>query len=158
MDDAALMAGIDGYLAATGAPPIEGPARETLVRALYSLKERSKTYPELLEKGHFALISRPVEAEPKAAAALDDAALDALGDLTQRLADATWQREALEGVVSDVAAAHGTKLGRLASPIRAALAGRTVTPSVFDMMLVLGREETSARLSEASRPAQARSA
>ena len=158
MDDAALMDGIDGYLAATSAPAIEGPARDALARSLYCLKERSKTYPELLEKAHFALTTRPVAPEPKAAAALDDAALDALRDLTQRLADATWRREALEEVVTEVAAAHGTKLGRLAAPIRAALAGRTVTPSVFDMMLVLGREETLARLSEAEQPLEARRA
>ena len=48
-----------------------------------------------------------------------------------------------------VAEAHDLKFGKLAGPIRAALAGRTATPSVFDMMLVLGREETLARLGEA---------
>jgi glutamyl-tRNA synthetase len=56
----------------------------------------------------------------------------------------------LEGIVSQVAESHDMKLGKLAGPLRAALAGRTTTPSVFDMMLVLGRDEICARLSDAS--------
>ena len=43
----------------------------------------------------------------------------------------------------------GIGFGKLAAPLRAALAGRTVTPSVYDMMLVIGREETIARLTDA---------
>jgi glutamyl-tRNA synthetase len=52
--------------------------------------------------------------------------------------------------MNSFAEARETKFGKLAGPLRAALAGRTVTPSVFDMMLVLGREETIARLDEAA--------
>jgi glutamyl-tRNA synthetase len=53
-------------------------------------------------------------------------------------------------VLNGFAAAHDTKFGKLAGPLRAALAGRAVTPSVFDMMLVLGRDETLARLTDAA--------
>jgi glutamyl-tRNA synthetase len=70
--------------------------------------------------------------------------------LTPHLQNASWTRDDLEGVVARVAEAHGTKLGKLAPPLRAALAGRTVSPSVFDMMLVLGRDETVARLGDAA--------
>jgi glutamyl-tRNA synthetase len=56
----------------------------------------------------------------------------------------------LEAIMTDICAAHGIGLGKLAGPLRAALAGRTVSPSVFDMMLVLGREETLARLKDAT--------
>jgi len=45
---------------------------------------------------------------------------------------------------------HGTKFGKLAAPLRAALAGRAATPSVFDMMLVLGRDEAIARIEDAA--------
>ena len=155
MDDAAVMAGIDAYLAAVRAPKVEGAARDGLMRAMPHLKERSKTYPELLGKAHFVLLERPVEPDDKALAALDRAPEGWIGGLTDALADANWQRDALEGVVSDVAGRHGAKLGHLAAPIRAALAGRSVTPSVFDMMLVLGREETLARLSDAAEAARA---
>jgi len=54
-------------------------------------------------------------------------------------------------VLNAHAEAHGTKFGKLAAPLRAALAGRAVTPSVFDMMLLLGRDESIARIDEASR-------
>jgi glutamyl-tRNA synthetase len=45
---------------------------------------------------------------------------------------------------------HDMKFGKLAGPLRAALAGRSATPSVFDMMLVLGQDETIARLTDAA--------
>ncbi len=154
MDDAALLEGLDAHLAAVRAPGIEGAARDGLLRAMPHLKARSKTYPELLDKARFVLTARPVEPDDRAAAALDAVPEGCLRDLTEALADANWRRDALEGAVSEVAARHGTKLGTLAGPIRAALAGRSVTPSVFDMMLVLGREETLARLSDAAGPAR----
>jgi glutamyl-tRNA synthetase len=56
----------------------------------------------------------------------------------------------LEVILSDAAAAHGLGFGKIAAPLRAALAGRTVTPSVYDMMLVIGRDETVARLQDAA--------
>jgi glutamyl-tRNA synthetase len=55
----------------------------------------------------------------------------------------------LEPVLTEAATAHGIGFGKLATPLRAAIAGRTVTPSVYDMMLVIGREETIARLTDA---------
>ena len=155
MSDDALMEGIDGYLAASSAPALEPEARDGLRRALYSLKERSKTFPDLLEKARFVLTARPVEPDAKAAASLDGDARETLRDLTHPLEGVDWNREALEGVVKGAAEDRGTKLANLAGPIRAALAGRAVSPSVFDMMLVLGREETIARLSDAGRAAGA---
>ena len=52
--------------------------------------------------------------------------------------------------MAEIGAAHGLGMGKMAAPLRAALSGRSVTPSVFDMMLILGRDETCARLSEAA--------
>ena len=69
-----------------------------------------------------------------------------LDALTPQLQNATWTRENLEQVCNSVAENFGVKLGKLASPIRSALSGQTKTPSVFDMMLILGRDETIARL------------
>ena len=70
--------------------------------------------------------------------------------MTPHLQNASWNRDALEAAVTTVAEAHDTKLGKLAGPLRAVLAGRAVSPSVFDMMLVLGRDETLARLVDAT--------
>ncbi|MDD9721371.1 glutamate--tRNA ligase [Sulfitobacter sp. PR48] len=149
-DDAALRQECQGYLAAAGLPPLDPDQAQGLERAMYCLKERAKTLPELIEKAHFVLTHRPVEPDEKAQKALDAEARGLLAELTPHLQDASWTKETLEEVMNSFAAAHDTKFGKLAGPLRAALAGRAVTPSVFDMMLVLGRDETLARLTDAA--------
>jgi len=149
-DDAALLHELEAFLAATGAEPLTNDQRDAMSQAMPSLKDRAKTFPELLEKAQFCLISRPIAPDEKAAAALDDVSRGILKELTPQLQTASWTRDALEALVADLAEAHETKLGKLAGPLRAALAGRSVSPSVFDMMLVLGRDETIARLQDAA--------
>ncbi|HBS38538.1 MAG TPA: glutamate--tRNA ligase, partial [Rhodobacteraceae bacterium] len=73
-----------------------------------------------------------------------------LHELTPHLQNVTWNRDDLERVTSQIAETRGIGFGKIAAPIRAALAGRTATPSVFDMMLVLGRQDTIARLTDIS--------
>ena len=150
MEDAALQREIDAYLAAAGEDPINPARREGLLAALPHVKERAKTFPELLEKAHFVLTERPIEPDEKAAKALDSVSRGILSRLTPQLQTVTWDRDSLEAVLNDFAASQDTKFGKLAGPLRAALAGRAVTPSVFDMMLVLGRQETLARLEDAA--------
>ncbi|ABV93547.1 glutamyl-tRNA synthase [Dinoroseobacter shibae DFL 12 = DSM 16493] len=150
MADEAIVAGAQGYLAATGAPPLTEAQETGLSRAMYCLKDRAKKFPDLLEKAHFILASRPIDPDPKAAKSLDTVSRGILAELTPQLQNASWTRDTLEGVVGGLAEAHGLGLGKLAAPLRAALAGRSATPSVFDMMLVLGRDETLARLSDAT--------
>ncbi len=147
-DDAALVAEIADYLAATGRPPLTEAQKEGLLRAMYCLKDRARTFPELLDKAHFVLASRPIDIDEKSQRALNDVSRGILNELTPQLQNASWNRDTLEAVVAGVAEAHGLKLGKIAQPLRAALAGRTVSPSVFDMMLILGREETLARLKD----------
>lgn len=148
MEDAALLPEIEAYLAAAGLPALTEAGRGGLSQALYCLKDRAKTYPELLEKAHFILASRPVAPDDAAARLLDTVSRSILKKLTMRLQNASWERETLEQAVAQTATDAGLGLGKIAGPIRAALAGRTVTPSVFDMMLVLGRAETLARLED----------
>lgn len=149
-EDAALLPEIEAYLAASGQPALSPEQRDGLSRGMYCLKERAKSFPELLEKAYFVLSDRPIVPDEKAAGALDDVSRGILSELTEKLRHASWSRDALEGIVAGLAEAHGTKLGKLAGPLRAALAGRSVSPSVFDMMLVLGREESLARLGDAA--------
>ena len=149
-DDAALLHEIEAFLAATGEPALADGQREGLGRALYCLKERAKTIPQILEKGYFVLASRPIVPDGKASEALDPVSRGILRELTPQLQSATWQRNVLEDIVGQSAEAHDTKLAAIAASLRAALAGRTVSPSVFDMMLVLGRDETLARLGDAT--------
>ncbi|MDJ0825148.1 MAG: glutamate--tRNA ligase [Rhodobacter sp.] len=149
-DDAALVAEIDAYLAASDQDTLMKTQKDGLGRAMYCLKDRARTFPELLEKAHFILAERPFKPDERAAKALDSVSRGILSELTPHLQNASWSRDTLEQVVTQLAEAKGTKLGKLAQPLRAALAGRTVSPSVFDMMLVIGREETLARIADAT--------
>ncbi|MBB97331.1 MAG: glutamate--tRNA ligase [Rhodobacteraceae bacterium] len=149
-EDAALRHEIEAYLTAADQPALPQAKADALEAAMFCLKDRAKTFPDLLEKAHFALTYRPIEPEPKAAKNLDAVSRGILSDLTPQLQNASWSRDTLEGTLNAFAEAHGMKFGKLAGPLRAALAGRAATPSVFDMMVVLGREETIARLTDAA--------
>ncbi|KAA9009119.1 glutamate--tRNA ligase [Histidinibacterium aquaticum] len=149
-EDAALLQELEGYLAAVGDNLLTDTQREGMERAMYCLKDRAKTFPELLEKAHFVLTDRPIVPDEKAAKQLDPVSNGILSELTPQMRTASWTREDLESLVKAKAEEHGLGLGKLAGPLRAVLAGRAVSPSVFDMMLVLGREETIARLNDIS--------
>jgi glutamyl-tRNA synthetase len=150
-ENAALLQELAAFLSATGQPALSDIQRQRLSEAMPHLKERAKTFPELLEKAEFALASRPIQPDEKAAAQLDDVSRGILKELTPQMQNASWSRNDLETIANSFAEEREMKFARLAGPLRAALAGRTATPSVFDMMLVLGRDETLARLQDAAR-------
>ena len=150
MQDSELVVEIADFLAATGEPPLTEWQRQNLGRAMFALKDRAKTYKDLLEKAYFCLAERPLIADAGAAKALDPAARTLLAELTPHLQNASWDRGALESSLGRFAEDRGLKFGNLAAPLRVALAGRAVSPSVFDMMMVLGRDESLARIGDAS--------
>ena len=152
-DDAALLHELTAFMAVSGRPPLTQDQQDLLLRAMYCLKDRAKTFPELLDKAHFVLTSRPLAPDAAAAAVLDGPARDLLRGLVLQLQNPDWTKPRLEMILTEAAAAHAMGFGKLAAPIRAALAGRVTSPSVYDMMLVLGRDETIARLKEAAQPA-----
>lgn len=147
-EDSALVDEINVYLEAIGADALSATQKTGLARAMYCLKDRAKTFADLLAKAHFILGERPFTLDEKAEKALDTVSRSILRELTPHLQNASWDRDTLEALVASVAESHGLKLGKLAGPLRAALSGRSVSPSVFDMMLVIGRDETIARLSD----------
>lgn len=149
-EDAALLQELESYLVAAERPALTDAQRKLLSDALYCVKDRAKTFPELLDKAHFALVSRPVDIDAAAGKALDDVSRGILKELTLRLQNASWTKETLESILTEAATAHGIGFGKLAAPLRAALAGRSATPSVYDMMLVIGRDETISRLQDAA--------
>lgn len=149
-EDAAVLHELEAFLAATGADALSEAQTVVLRKALYCTKSGAKTFPQLIEKSNFALTSRPLEVEEKAAKHLTDVSRGILKELTPHLQNVSWSRDELEAIANQFAEAQGMKFGKLAGPLRAALAGRAATPSVFDMMLVLGQEETLARLTDAA--------
>jgi glutamyl-tRNA synthetase len=117
--------------------------------ALPSLRERAKTLLDLIDGMAYLTATRPLQLDPKASALLDPPARSTLRDLQVALAGAAdWTAPALEATVRAFAEANGLKLGQAAQPLRAALSGRTVSPPVFDVMAVLGRDESLARIAD----------
>ena len=145
-DDAALLHETLEFLTKVKGQSLSENKILLLKKGLYCLKDRVKTLSELVEKASFILNSSPFEMSSDAQLSLDETGLAMLDALTPHLQNVNWKREELEKVCNSVAESFGVKLGKLASPIRSALSGQTKTPSVFDMMLVLGRNETIARL------------
>ncbi len=126
---------------------IEKAGWDRLAMALPSLKERAKTLNDLLAGAGYLLATRPLALDDKAAKLLDAPARASLGELLRQLEVATdWQVPVLEALVRAYAEQTGQKLGKVAQPLRAALTGSTVSPPVFDIMAVLGREEALARI------------
>src|SRR6185437_5116457 len=117
--------------------------------AMPGLKRRAKTLVELAGIAHFYVAPRPIPVDDKAKEILAPAA-QMLGQLASRLGDLPWDASSLEAAVRDFAEAHGMKLGQAAQPLRAALTGSTASPPIFEVMAVLGRAESLARLADAS--------
>lgn len=128
---------------------LEAGAWDQLRRAMPGLKERAKTLKDILEGASFLFAVRPLALDEKAAKLLDADARAGLASLLPRLkALPDWQAGAVEAEVRRYAEETSAKLGKIAQPLRAALTGRSVSPPVFDVMEVLGREEALARLSD----------
>ncbi len=124
-----------------------------IVAGMPGLKPRAKTVNELSENAEFYAVDRYLTFTDKARSLLKPDSLAILDDVADLLADTTpWTEEAVENMVRQVAERHEVKLGKVAQPLRAALTGSTVSPGIFEVAAVLGREETLARLREASQP------
>jgi glutamyl-tRNA synthetase len=150
-DDAAMLAETESFLATQDAPPLTSEQRTMMLHAMPHLKARAKTIPELIEMASFIFASRPVVPEGPATKVLDSAARVLLGRLTTHLQQARWTVGDLEVATREFATGETLGLGKIAQPLRVALTGRTVSPGVFEIMAILGREETLARLNDCAK-------
>ncbi|HTV90596.1 MAG TPA: glutamate--tRNA ligase [Stellaceae bacterium] len=123
--------------------------RARLLRAMPGLKPRAKTIVELAERARFYVAPRPIAPAADAAKALTGEARALLAALPAALAGADWRATAIEGSLRDFAAQRNLKLGAVAQPLRAALAGSLASPGIFEVMEVLGRDESVARIADA---------
>jgi glutamyl-tRNA synthetase len=113
------------------------------------LKQRVKTLVELIDMSAFLFESRPLTLEPGAAAQLTPESRDLLARLLPILESASdWTVATLEARVRDFAAAEQCSLGMVAQPLRAALAGRKISPPIFDVLYALDREESLGRIAD----------
>lgn len=128
---------------------IDAPMKAKLLKALPGLKDRAKTLVELMASTNYLFSTRPLAMDDKAKALLNDegkVALKTVADLITPIND--WTAHTLEAAVKAHAEATGIKLGKLAQPLRAALTGTSTSPPIFDVLEVLGRDESLARISD----------
>ncbi len=117
--------------------------------AMPGLKERAKTLVELLLSGRYLFVARPLDIDEKAAKLLEGDARKHLAALHERFSKLeAWEPAALEGATRAYVEEAGAKLGGVAQPLRAALTGRTTSPPIFDVLHVLGRDESLARIAD----------
>jgi glutamyl-tRNA synthetase len=120
-----------------------------LAAAMPGLKDRAKTLVELIDGAAFLTVQRPLPLDEKAQKLLDPDAQAILSALLPRLtALTTWTAAGLEADIKTFAEETGAKLGKIAQPLRATLTGKSVSPPVFDVMEVLGRDESLARIQD----------
>jgi glutamyl-tRNA synthetase len=127
--------------------------KQLLVRAMPELKPRANTLHQLADGAHFLFMERPLEVDEAAAALLTSDArsmLHVAHDKLSALAD--WDVPSLEAAIREVAEGSGVKLGKLAQPLRAALTGRTTSPGIFDVLALLGRDESLDRIADQMEP------
>jgi glutamyl-tRNA synthetase len=120
-----------------------------LEQAMPGLKERAGTLVELLDNASFLFAKRPLTTDEMASRVLDEGGRETLATLLPRLEKVEpWTQEALEAAVRQFADDSGLKLGKVAQPLRASLTGRSISPGIFDVLAVLGRRESLARIGD----------
>ncbi len=124
---------------------VDDLGRQRLLAGMDELKNRAKTLIQMADEGAFYCKSVPLDFDEKAKANLDPSVLKILADKFNQLENFT--PESIELACKEVANdLQGGKLGKVAMPLRAALTGTTVSPSVFHAAVILGKDETLARL------------
>jgi glutamyl-tRNA synthetase len=157
--DADLLAAVERLL-----PHIpDGPAlaakltpelRHRLITAMPGLKERAKTLLDLIDGARYLFADRPLTLDAKAKGILAAEIRGLLGEISEELSTVEpWSAAATEQAVRTFAERKGLKLGTVAQPLRAALTGRTTSPPIFDVLGVLGKDESLARLRDQASPA-----
>lgn len=122
---------------------------ENLKNALPQLKLRAKSLVELFDSAKFIWAIRPLEFDDKAQEILNDEAISVLQGVFSVLKNVqNWSLETLETEIRNFAGSNSLKLGKVAQPLRASLTGRATSQGIFDVLLVLGKSETLARIGD----------
>lgn len=148
-DDSRLAALVAPRVAARLDRALPETGLSLLTAAMPSLKPRAKTLNEIAEGAEFLFKNCPLDFDEKALALLDDSARALLGKTADALRPVqSWTVEAIEDAIRRVAEDAGLGLGKVAQPLRAALTGRTVSPGIFDVLFLLGKEGSLERLTD----------
>ena len=131
--------------------PLTESDRARLTSGMSGLKQRAKTLNELADSAAFYVRRRPLTLTPEAEKLLDNQARAMLADLAEVLAAVPeWREDAVEQTVRTFAESRTLKLGTVAQPLRAALTGSSMSPGIFEVAAILGREESLGRIADAT--------
>jgi glutamyl-tRNA synthetase len=135
---------------------LDEAGKSLLVRAMPEIKARAHNLHELADGAAFLFANRPLPIQPAAAELLSNEAGTLLGQAHAALAQLPdWEHDALDAAVRKTAEDAGVKLGKLAQPLRAALTGKTTSPGIFDVLMMLGKDESLARIADQMKEANA---
>jgi glutamyl-tRNA synthetase len=149
-DDARLVADVLPLIEKKLGAAVDAAGRARLAAGMAGLKQRARTLVELADQAAFYARPRKLALDAKAAALVAGDGRARLAALRAALAEATdWTDAALEALVRAYAEGAGIKLGDAAQPLRAALSGSTQSPPIFEVMRILGRDETLGRIDDA---------
>lgn len=151
-DDAYLTSLIMPILAEKTARPMRDFDAQLVQNAMNGLKERAKSVISLADSAAFLIAERPLSMDEKAEKLLDDDSKQVLQRLASRLEVLSeWNIDQIEAAIREAAESEDLKLGKIAQPLRAALTGTTVSPGIFDVLEVLGKEESIGRIKDVNK-------
>jgi glutamyl-tRNA synthetase len=133
----------------SGGLTVNAEQRKILQKAMNGLKQRAKTIVELAENADFYLSLRPIKLDDKAIEVIDKGGREVIIGILPELEKITdFNHDNLQIICKDYAEKSGQKLGNIMSPIRTAIVGKTTSPSMFEVMEILGKQEIISRLQD----------
>lgn len=142
-DDARLVE----LIISAGGWQVSAAQRQILLKAMNGLKQRAKTITELTENAAFYIASRPIQIDEKAKAIIEKGGREIIAGILPELEKCeNWSHDNLQQLCKDYGEKIGQKLGNIAQPLRSSITGKTTSPSMFEVMEILGKQETSLRL------------
>ena len=148
-DDPRLVEMIRGPLAERCGRELISKDIERLLIAMPELKQRAKLIPQLIDNSLFIVLDRPLNIDEKAAKLLSSDAKSLLKEISQILIQvADWDIASVESALRHFAVSKDLKLGAIAQPLRASLTGKTTSPGIFEVLSILGREESLGRIDD----------
>ena len=122
---------------------------DDILKEVYlGLKERSRDLNELVHSaiGYF---TEEIVIDPEARKKLSQESIMLLGEVRKGLAGTPMDHDPLEQMLKEIMARTGKKMGEVAQPLRIALTGKTVSPGIFDVLRLLGKEKSLTRIDRA---------
>ncbi len=149
MNTDVLLDSLKSYVAVQNGIHLDAENYLDIKRALPAIRDKCKTLFDVIDFTQFLRLQRPFEIAPKAVKSFSGDTPELLEILTSHLQSVNWSAEDLETEIKNFAASRELGIGKILQPIRAALSAGTNSPSVYDMMVLLGREETLGRIQDA---------